>query len=55
MCRDLRRRDQAKAQAATANLLAAEPEIDGIFVEDSMAMGVMRPAGGQPAGESHDR
>ncbi len=34
--------DQAKAQAATTDLLAAVPELDGIFVEDSMAMGVMR-------------
>jgi ribose transport system substrate-binding protein len=34
--------DQAKAQAATADLLAAVPQLDGIFVEDSMAMGVMR-------------
>ena len=34
--------DQSKAQAATADLLAAFPQIDGVFVEDSMAMGVMR-------------
>lgn len=34
--------DQARAQAVTSELLAAEPEIDGVFVEDSMAMGVMR-------------
>ena len=34
--------DQAKAQAATTDLLAAVPQLDGIFVEDSMAMGVLR-------------
>ncbi|MEJ2709666.1 MAG: substrate-binding domain-containing protein, partial [Anaerolineales bacterium] len=34
--------DQSKAQATMSDILAAEPEIDGIFVEDSMATGVVR-------------
>jgi ribose transport system substrate-binding protein len=34
--------DQAKAQATMSDLLAANPKIDGVFVEDSMAMGVLR-------------
>ncbi|HEX4043659.1 MAG TPA: ABC transporter substrate-binding protein [Xanthobacteraceae bacterium] len=34
--------DQAKAQAVMATVLASQPEIDGVFVEDSMALGVMR-------------
>jgi ABC-type sugar transport system, periplasmic component len=34
--------DQAKAQATMANLLAADPQVDGVFVEDSMAMGVLQ-------------
>lgn len=34
--------DQAKAQATMATVLASQPQIDGVFVEDSMALGVMR-------------
>src|SRR5665213_1420755 len=34
--------DQAKAQAVMATVLASQPQIDGVFVEDSMALGVMR-------------
>ena len=34
--------DEAQAQAITTDLLVAVPELDGIFVEDTMAMGVMR-------------
>jgi ribose transport system substrate-binding protein len=34
--------DQSKAQAHMSDILAAEPEIDGVFVEDSMATGVVR-------------
>ena len=34
--------DQAKAQATMSTVLASQPQIDGVFVEDSMALGVMR-------------
>lgn len=34
--------DQAKAQAVMATVIAAQPQIDGAFVEDSMGLGVLR-------------
>jgi ribose transport system substrate-binding protein len=34
--------DHAKAQAVMATVIAAQPEIDGAFVEDSMGLGVLR-------------
>jgi ribose transport system substrate-binding protein len=34
--------DQAKAQAVMSTVLASQPHLDGVFVEDSMALGVMR-------------
>ena len=34
--------DHAKAQSTMATVLAAQPEIDGAFVEDSMGLGVLR-------------
>jgi ribose transport system substrate-binding protein len=34
--------DQAKAQATMSTVLASQPQIDGVFVEDAMALGVMR-------------
>ena len=34
--------DQAKAQAAMSTVLASQPTIEGVFVEDAMALGVMR-------------
>ena len=34
--------DHAKAQSAMATVIAAQPEIDGAFVEDSMGLGVLR-------------
>ena len=34
--------DQAKAQAAMSTVLASQPAIEGVFVEDAMALGVMR-------------
>ena len=34
--------DHAKAQAAMATVIAAQPRIDGAFVEDSMGLGVLR-------------
>ena len=34
--------DHAKAQNTMATVLAAQPEIDGTFVEDSMGLGVLR-------------
>ncbi|MGH7041195.1 MAG: substrate-binding domain-containing protein [Acetobacteraceae bacterium] len=34
--------DDAKAQAVMATVIAAQPEIDGAFVEDSMGLGVLR-------------
>jgi ribose transport system substrate-binding protein len=34
--------DQAKAQAVMATVIAAQPQIDGVFVEDSMGLGVLR-------------
>lgn len=34
--------DAAKAQAVMATVIAAQPEIDGAFVEDSMGLGVLR-------------
>ncbi|MGH6990491.1 MAG: substrate-binding domain-containing protein [Stellaceae bacterium] len=33
---------EAKAQAVMSTVLASQPHIDGVFVEDSMALGVMR-------------
>ncbi|WP_419760562.1 substrate-binding domain-containing protein [Acidisoma sp.] len=34
--------DQAKAQNVMATVIAAQPQIDGAFVEDSMGLGVLR-------------
>ena len=34
--------DHAKAQSVMATVIAAQPEIDGAFVEDSMGLGVLR-------------
>jgi len=34
--------DQAKAQAAMSTVLASQPAIEGVFVEDAMALGAMR-------------
>ena len=34
--------DHAKAESAMATVIAAQPEIDGAFVEDSMGLGVLR-------------
>ena len=34
--------DHAKAQAVMATVIAAQPQIDGAFVEDSMGLGVLR-------------
>jgi len=34
--------DHAKAQAGNATVIAAQPQIDGAFVEDSMGLGVLR-------------
>lgn len=34
--------DHAKAQAVMATVIAAQPQIDGVFVEDSMGLGVLR-------------
>ena len=34
--------DHAKAQSTMATVLAAQPEIDGAFVEDFMGLGVLR-------------
>jgi ribose transport system substrate-binding protein len=34
--------DHAKAQSAMATVIAAQPQIDGAFVEDSMGLGVLR-------------
>lgn len=34
--------DHAKAQSTMATVIAAQPEIDGAFVEDSMGLGVLR-------------
>ncbi len=34
--------DQAKAQSVMATVIAAQPQIDGAFVEDSMGLGVLR-------------
>lgn len=34
--------DHAKAQAVMATVIAAQPEIDGAFVEDAMGLGVLR-------------
>jgi len=34
--------DQAKAQAVIATVIAAQPNIDAVFTEDAMALGVLR-------------
>jgi ribose transport system substrate-binding protein len=34
--------DHAKAQSTMATVIAAQPQIDGAFVEDSMGLGVLR-------------
>ncbi len=34
--------DHAKAQSAMSTVIAAQPQIDGAFVEDSMGLGVLR-------------